>query len=504
MNKRKIKKFLRNEIHAVDSRMIKIWGFIFICMVSLNSCVNDRSKNPLSWDQAQWIWHPDVASDATNRCTYFRNHFEYNGDHEIKAYFTADATARLYINGKIIRRKVTRYHPSKVRPEEIHLSKYLQQGENEILVLHHNWGDIKNFQRDEIRRAGMMFFAPDVPELQSGWKAAKAQHFTEHEQQIIGVTGGLRIRFPLIIDGSQMNEPLDWRNAVDVENGPWTMSHDIYPKAQREEFKAVQSLIAAGMIEYPAEFKLSEYNLRNDVRFPAYMNQAAYNPKPSLASQFEKLLKAGSAQFSLKAGQTAFVTYDFHVPIHGYPSFEVESDKPGVALSFGYGELNVSLLDGSHHVNAETGWIKTDGVVGQFYGDRYITSGNKHEIIEIPEERTERYITVHFTAVEDTSITLHKLGIVKSQYPVDWRGSFDANDEIIDQIITLSKIHAEVTMSDVYVDTPGREDGQWLEDTRLRALIAESWTGNIDLRYLTLAHSQESRVGKGKFLSFAP
>ena len=156
--------------------MIKIWGFIIICMVSFNSCVNDRSKNSFSWDQAQWIWHPDVASCATNRFTYFRNHFEYNGDYEIKAYFKADATARLYINGKIIRRKVTRYHPSKVRLEEIHLSKYLQQGENEILVLYHNWGDIKNFQRDEIRRAGMMFFAPDVLKLQSGWKAAKAKH----------------------------------------------------------------------------------------------------------------------------------------------------------------------------------------------------------------------------------------------------------------------------------------------------------------------------------------
>lgn len=70
--------------------MINIWGFIIIYMVSFNSCVNDRSKNSFSWDQAQWISHPDVASCATNRFTYFRNHFEYNGDYEIKAYFKAD------------------------------------------------------------------------------------------------------------------------------------------------------------------------------------------------------------------------------------------------------------------------------------------------------------------------------------------------------------------------------------------------------------------------------
>ena len=58
-------------------------------------------------------------------------------------------------------------------------------------------------------------------------------------------------------------------------------------------------------------------------------------------------------------------------------------------------------------------------------------------------------------------------------------------------------------MSDTYVDTPGREDGQWLEDIRLRARVAETWGGDFKLRELTLMHAEQCRVN-GKFLSFAP
>jgi hypothetical protein len=482
----------------------KMWCILIFSLLALTSCASENKVEPLSWDQAKWFWHPDVDPMATNHFTYFQNKFHYDGDGEIKAYFSADAIARLYINGEIVRRKVTRYHPSKVRPEEIQLSKYLKNSENEILIMHHNWGDIKNFQRDEIRRGGMMFFAPDIPALQSNWKTARARHFTEHEQQIIGVIGDLRIRFPLIIDGALRDAPLDWQEAVVVDDGPWTLSHDYYPKGQHEEFKSVQSLIAAGYIEYPEDFIADANSLKNDVRFPRFMQQATYHPDQLVADQFQNFLNGSEARITLKEGQTAYVSYDLHVPIHGYPSFELESNTEGVAVSFGYGELNVSPYDGSHHVDATTGWIKTEGVVGPFYGDRYLTSGIGREIVEIPEERTARYMTVHFTALEDSTITLHKLGIVKSQYPVDWRGSFDAEDEIIDQIIALSKIHAEITMSDVYIDTPGREDGQWLEDIRLRALLAQSWAGDIDLRYLTLAHSQESSIDGGRFLSFAP
>ena len=42
-------------------------------------------------------------------------------------------------------------------------------------------------------------------------------------------------------------------------------------------------------------------------------------------------------------------------------------------------------------------------------------------------------------------------------------GTLETGDADMDAIIQLSLFHAMVTMSDVYVDCPGREDGAWIE-----------------------------------------
>lgn len=475
--------------------------------------------------QAKWIWHPDVDPMATNRFIYFRKTFEW---HKKKreffypmAFFAADANARLIINGQVVRRKVTRYHPEYLRPEKIDLQRYLKEGTNVILILHHNWGPIKNFQRQAERRGGLLFASTGFLELHtdSSWQCAVAPQFTHHEQQIIGVIGDLRIRFPVIIDGAMVpkglsspdyeeSPPLEWKSAFEIDDGPWKLTPVFTPKPQREYFVPVRRLLKTGTVQYPDSFSYSTDFLRNDVSFPASMEQAAYHPRDCWYNNLSKLTRDVPIFLSCKAGETAYLTFDFHQPIHGYPTIECKTNVKGVALSLGYGELSVSPYDGTNHVDPQTGWIKTQGVVGTHYGDRYLTKGDDSiEMVEFPDERTARYLTLHITFPEgapgNAAMSIRKLGIVKSQYPVEWKGDFSCGDPLIDQIVALSKIHAEITMSDTYVDTPGREDGQWLEDIRLRARIAETWMGDTDLRYLTLLHAEECRED-GRFLSFAP
>jgi hypothetical protein len=59
-------------------------------------------------------------------------------------------------------------------------------------------------------------------------------------------------------------------------------------------------------------------------------------------------------------------------------------------------------------------------------------------------------------------------------------------------------------MSDVYVDTPGREDGQWIEDDRPRALLAARWFGDHSLRRVLLRTFAEGQGDKGNFHPFFP
>jgi hypothetical protein len=59
-------------------------------------------------------------------------------------------------------------------------------------------------------------------------------------------------------------------------------------------------------------------------------------------------------------------------------------------------------------------------------------------------------------------------------------------------------------MVDGYVDTPGREDGTWIEDARVRALIAARWFGDSALRRLTIRLHAESQTAAGRFHCFPP
>ncbi len=514
-------------LHGNNSICLTIFLTFFISF-SLHQAFASNAGEDHS---AKWIWHPDVDPHATNSFVYFRKEFELDPNVDrspnlnieyISLDFAADANARLWVNGQLLRRKVTRYHPDFVRPENVNVGPYLREGKNVILVLHHNWGDIKNFQRQEKRRAGLYIYDNKKNEYMStdsSWQTAIAPQFVQHEQQIIGVIGDLRIRFPIIIDGRKVVDgstsadyeerpQLDWKQAVEIEEPIWTIREydlDIHP--QREYAFPVQRLIAAGQVDHGDDFSASLQALKNDVAFAGKMENADYKPDPQLIKASQLFPKGEAVTLKGMPGESVYLTFDFHQPVHGYPYFECQTDVKGAAVSLGYGELNVSPYDGTLHIDPETGKIRTQGVVGKHYGDRYLTAGEGVEEIEFPDERTARYITVHVTFPEEAGgecrLTLNTLGIVKSQYPVDWVGDFECGDPIIEQIEKLSKIHAEITMSDTYVDTPGREDGQWLEDIRLRAKIAEAWCNDHNLRKLTLLHAAECRVD-GRFLSFAP
>ena len=104
-----------------------------------------------------------------------------------------------------------------------------------------------------------------------------------------------------------------------------------------------------------------------------------------------KLFPMGeSIEISGKPGETKYVTFDFHQPVHGYPSIECESDAPGIALSFGYGELNVSPYDGTNHVDPVTGKIRTQGVVGDALRRPLFDGGNAQAGVRRNSRRTHR------------------------------------------------------------------------------------------------------------------
>jgi hypothetical protein len=445
----------------------------------------------------EWIWTGEAPPNPKNRFTYFRRVVELPAvPADATLLMAADSNAHLWINGHILRRKVTRYHEDHITAEVIDAGPYLSKGSNVIVVLHHNWGPIITFQRSANRHAGLYVEASWL-KSDANWRWLTAPEFLAHERQVVGVIGDQRIRYPQIVDGRKMPGNLNdagfddrkWSHAVIVKDGPWPAKPAKLETPGQSEYPVTpEAVIAAGTLEDVQPVTEDPLSIAGAIRTARYL--------PNKASVDHPLSISGAA------GQARYITFDFHRPVHGYPFLELESSAPGVAIDFGYAELAYSQYSGERHVG-EDGRVNPEAVVGPGYADRYITRAGLQRV-ELPDERTARWLSIQVRFPAAAGVVLKQVGIVKSQYPVRQLGTFDCGDERIAQIVKLALIHAEVSMNDTYVDTPGREDGQWIEDSRVRAILASRWFGDAKLRQVLLRHYVESQGKDGRFHPFPP
>lgn len=460
----------------------------------------------LSADSARWIWSDPDHPAPKNRFTYFRAVVELSRlPQDATLRFAADSNAHLWINGNIVRRKVARYQEEKITAEVIDAAPYLRVGKNVVTVLHHNWGDIITFQRTGNRHAGL-YVDSEWIQSDSTWRCITAPEFLPHETQIVGVINHPRIRYPVIIDGREMlrgdiHDPAfddhAWSHAVEVANGPWPEKPNaVETPGQREYFMPPLSVLAAGIASSTQPLFDGPLSMASRIR------TASYSPSSGETVEAGNVLNNRETVIRGQAGETHYITFDFGLPAHGYPRLEIADAPAGVVIDLGYCELARALYNGEMHVRLD-GWINPERVVGKGYADRYITRAGE-QAVEFPDERTARWLSLHIHFPAAGEIRLKQVGIVKSQYPINLIGSFSCGDERIAQIVKLCLIHAEVTMSDSYVDTPGREDGQWIEDARPRALISASWFGDHQLRRFLIRTHAEGQGPDGDFHPFAP
>jgi hypothetical protein len=453
-----------------------------------------------------WIWSDPKETSPVNRFTYFRKVFHLdtlpeNGD----LYFAADSNAQIWLNGHCLRRKVTRYREESITAETIHAGPYLKLGNNVILVLHHNWGPITCFMRTGNLHAGLWLGSAWMGS-DASWKWSLADAYLAHERQILCKHGTTpRIRFPVVCDARRFcpgvfGDDFDdsgWQHAYIVKEGPW-------PEIPLE-------LETPGQREYPVEplrvlnAGYAQSSVCESVEDIAdCIKNATLHPDAVQAKNWQAFLGGSveTVEVSCEAGECIYVTFDFERPLHGYPCLQFADASAGVVIDFAYAEVARTLYAGESQVR-EDGWIDPTGIVGLYYADRYITRQGS-QCMELPDERTARWLSLRFHFKQKASVTVNQVAIIKSQYPIERFGSFDSGNELVNRIVNLCVTHAEVTMSDAYVDTPGREDGQWIEDTRLRAILAASWFNATRLRRLCIRTFSEGEDGNGNFHPFYP
>lgn len=473
---------------------------MWVGVVLVGSAVPLRAAPPA----AQWIAPPSDAACPVNSLTYLRKVVrltDLRGDMTLQ--MAADSNARLWINGHIVRRKVTRFFEPTIATETIEARPWLHVGANTVVVLHHSWGPIVTFQRQGCLHAGVYLSSSWVVS-DGSWKARRAAEFAPNLEQITGLPpgkGAHRIRFAQYVDGRQLPGPAmfgsryndaEWPSVKVVEDGPWP-AHPLPTGTPGQDEHEVRPTLLLAQGRSAEEHTTGIH--------PVAMEQAML--KARLAPAGPQAIPMPRSMYVVgDKGETRYITVDFGRPVHGYPFLTGRATGKAPVIDFAYGELERSPLTGEPLLN-ESGWLNPEAIVGQGYVDRY-TSGTKRQHVELTDERTARWWTLHLYFPEKGRYRIEDLGFVSSQYPVTVKGSFRASDPRMEQVVRLSLEHARISMSDTYVDTPGREDGQWLEDARLRAELAAEWFGDVKLRQLFLRLVAESQRPDGTFHPFPP
>jgi hypothetical protein len=452
---------------------------------------------PSAGFQLPFIWRTQSSSSPANTWTYFRKEFAWHPAMPAKILFAADPTARLWINGTVVLPRVMRFVSPQITVEEIDLTPYLREGGNTAVVLHHWWG-VPTFQRS---RGGAPGIAIESEFLRTdgSWCWRNADEFLAHPHQTLGCNTQ-RIRFPVVMDArledpalhDETSDDRKWTEAVSVSSPAWALPVLKETAAlEREEVFPVK-VEAVGTVTPPpiADAPHPETPTSWLVKHSCYeMNE-------------ERAKVARHSLSSLLPGPDGYATLDFGKPLHGYLRLEITGAPAGAVLDFTYGEIRYDLC-AEKQVLLDDGSFDPELIVGTPFGDR-VTLREGAQTIEIPEERTWRWLMVTWRDAS-APIEIQSISIMTSQHPAPGLGSFHAPEvKEIPKLVELCLDHAKVTMSDTYVDTPGREDAQWLEDIQYRALLSAQWFGDHSLRQVTLRHTVEQQAPSGRFRVFPP
>ncbi|EIP98594.1 alpha-L-rhamnosidase [Opitutaceae bacterium TAV1] len=456
-----------------------------------------------------FIWRDATLRAAPNTWTYFRKVVRWRpegGGTGARVEFAADPTARVWVNGRLVLDRVLRFVTPQVSVETLDLSPHLVTGDNVLVVLHHWWG-VPTFQRSPGGRAGISFvWEGNAIVTDATWHWRPADEFTPHSHQTIGHDGSRRIRFPVLLD-TRLERPAihtvagdahpGWLPAVPVASEAWARSvAKETPPLTLDEYVRAARLVSAGRIMRSAAVEaLPLHEIGRRIRETAHR---ASLPPPSGDAP-----PAADTGLEMQAG--SYVTLDFARPVHGYLTLEVSDAPAGAILEFGYGELSINPRDTTRLLSAD-GHFDPEFTCGTPFGDRVVLRGGP-QTVALPEERTWRYLLLHRPAADgDRTPARITVSCRSSRYPAITVGGFRTEgDGRIASLVERCLDHARVSMSDTYVDTPGREDAQWLEDIQYRARISATWFGDTALRQVTLRHAAEQQdLQTGLFRVFAP
>jgi hypothetical protein len=186
---------------------------------------------------------------------------------------------------------------------------------------------------------------------------------------------------------------------------------------------------------------------------------------------------------------TAEILLQRQTMVAGFPELEV-SGGSGAHISIGYTE---ALYD-EHNQRANRNEVGNRRVLGLF--DEFLPDGGANRRFMPLWPRTWRYLELQIKT-GDAPLTLNALRVYFSAYPFEERAKFDSSDLQLSRIWDICWRTARLGARETYMDTPFWEQLQYIDDSRVQALISYTVAGDDRLAKQALHAFDDSRIPEG-------
>ena len=414
---------------------------------------------PRRWN-ARWIWLDD-AEPKPNTWACFRREFSLDAPGQgHRLFITAESRCRVWVNGTLVGEGPPPSAPHFCYYDEHDLDAALAAGPNVIAVVVHFTDGERAGLLAELVDAGGQTVAATGPD----WRAARAeawwdggfacrmnafdpyQEFYDARKTPAGWDGAgfdaAAWPHATVLGGRTSDRPpsvLPWTHLVPRDIPPMALSERCPERVERvEECLAVENRMR------PEDLSIG-------------LSQAGRPLEFARVENAENLCDGGAAVVRCSTRHLTDHTFDgVHDPcivldfgrvVTAYVELDLEGPA-GACVDIGLAER---LIDGRFN----------NAIEGQF-AHRYVMTDGR-QTWRTWAWRGLRYVKLRFRDCFEP-VTVHAARAVVTTYPFEERGSFASSDAGLDRVFRICRYTLRLCANESIVDTPWREQAQWLGD----------------------------------------
>ena len=436
--------------------------------------VNIRPLQPI--DEASWIWTDGAAFDEERSfpVVRFRRRFTSDGS-SLTFDISADPRYVLLLDGRVISRG-----PHKGFPERWYYQSYeidgLAVGEHTLEAVVFYLGREGPLSIVSSGRGGFILRAEGAYDAQlttgkATWEAAKVNCMSYGGVTDPNTMTGSEniVRGTGILDGSGLSWQPTYvveRPVVGNEYGFRRQSWSLFPTEREDE---IERPCAPGSVK-AAQPLFDETNVL----------YSAADAKCDWAMRFQGLLVRGE-RVDIPARTSVRFLWDLEDYYCAFPELGT-SGGAGARISWRWAE---TLYAPFAATGEKDELYLHKGNRGEFLGkkilcsmnDTFLPDGRPSASFTTPWWKCGRWIEIA-VRTGDAPLTLTRLGLVESRYPLAVRSSFSCDDKSIDGIVRIGVRGMENCLHEMFMDCPYFEQQMYPCDTRIDMLIHNAISGD--------------------------